>query len=103
VKRLHIQLQPARSPGLDVAEAVAGLVRLDALVQVTEGEDDGRYVNIDFKATDLSGLWALVWAELQSVSGLAEAAIVVCEGEYGWDDYLLLHHFNPKEQLDELS
>jgi hypothetical protein len=34
---------------------------------------------------------------------LAQAAIVVCEGELGWDDYLLLHHFNSDEELDELS
>jgi hypothetical protein len=29
--------------------------------------------------------------------------IVVCEGEHGWDDYLLLHHFNEQEVLDDLQ
>jgi hypothetical protein len=103
MKRLHIQIQLARSPGLDTVEAVARLSRLAAGVKVTEGEDDGRYLNVNFKAADLSELWALIREELQSFPGLAGAAIVVCEGEFGWDDYLLLHHFNPEEQLDQLS
>lgn len=102
VKRLHIQLQPARSPGLDLPEAVARLSCLATGVLVTEGEDNGRYVNVDFKVADPSGLWALIRQELHSVAGLAGAAIIVCEGERGWDDYLLLHHFNPAEPLDRL-
>ena len=36
------------------------------------------------------------------VPGLAAAAIIVCEGEHGWDDYLLLHHFDPAEPLDTM-
>jgi hypothetical protein len=104
MKRLHVQLQPARSPELDVPEAVARLSRLAASACVTDGEDDGRrYVNVDFKAVDLRGLWARVRAELKTIPGLAGAAIVVCEGEHGWDDYLLLHHFDPAEQRDQFG
>src|SRR5262249_20408829 len=103
MKRLHIQIQPARSPGLDLDEAGARLRGLAASVRVTEGEDDGRYVNVDFKTDDLAGLWASVRRELRSVPGLAAAAIVVCEGDHGWDDYQLLHNFNPAEPLDELG
>jgi hypothetical protein len=103
MKQLTINLQPARAPGLDVPEAVARLTRLAAGAWVTEGEDTGRYVNVSFQTGDLLGLWTSLREELQGIPGLAGAVIVVCEGEHGWDDYLLLHHFNPQEQLDHLG
>lgn len=34
---------------------------------------------------------------------LALSTIVVCEGKHGWDDYLLLQHFDPAENLDSLE
>jgi hypothetical protein len=103
MKRLHIQIQATRSPSLDVAKAVVRLSQLATGVRVSEGVDNGPYLNVDFKADDLSGLWASVREELRAVPGLAGAAIVICQGEHGWDDYLLLHHFNPSEPLDQLS
>jgi hypothetical protein len=107
VKALYVQLQPARSPGLDVAGAVARLSRagegLTARVRVTAGVDRGPYVNLAFTAADLPGLWAAVRAELRVDPALAASAIAVCEGDRGLDDYLLLHHFDPAEPLDELE
>jgi hypothetical protein len=102
MKRLHIQIQPARSPKLDVPEAIVRLSRLADGVRTTEGHDEGRYVNLDFKVSDLTGLWAAVREQLRAIPEVAVAAIVVCEGEHGWDDYLLLHHFDPSEPLDQL-
>ncbi|MCE9560744.1 MAG: hypothetical protein K8U57_01690 [Planctomycetes bacterium] len=102
MKQLHIQLQPGRSPELDLAEAVAKLRSVMNGARVTEGEDDVRYVNVDFWTGDPSGLWESLQKLVQSVPGLARAAIVVCEGEHGWDDYLLLHHFDPHEAVDPL-
>jgi len=26
----------------------------------------------------------------------------MCEGENGWDDYRLLHHFDPEVEIDEI-
>jgi hypothetical protein len=103
MKRLNIQLQPARSPELNLAEAVAKLSSLAPGVRTTEGQDQGLYVNVDFKTADLSGLWKSVQRALEAVPGLKRAAIIVCEGERGWDDYLLLHHLDPQEQVDALA
>ena len=61
------------------------------------------YVNVDFRTEDILSLWGSVQKVLKSTNGMAKAAIVVCEGENGWDDYLLLHHFNPDETLDVLG
>lgn len=102
MKRMNVQIQPGLSQRLNLSEAVARLTRLATEVEITDGDDDGRYVNLDFKVPDLSLLWASVRDEIDSVPGLAGACIVVCEGEQGWDDYLLLHHFDPEEPLDEL-
>ena len=33
---------------------------------------------------------------------LRSAAMVVCEGEHGWDDYLLLHHWDRRFRLDSV-
>jgi hypothetical protein len=86
---------------LDVAAAVARLRGLGDS-WVNHGEDDGRYVNIGFESADLPGLWAAICDQLRADPELARAAIVVCHGKHGWDDYLLLHHFDPAEPLDEL-
>ena len=100
---LNIQLLPARCPGLDIAEAVARLSRLAKDVSVTEGVDQGAYVNIALRADHIVGLWIKLREQLQADAALAGAAIVVCQGGHGWDDYLLLHHFDPLQALDELA
>jgi hypothetical protein len=101
MKQLHIQIQPARFPGLDLTAAIDCLSRLSTEARVGRGEDHGEYVNIDYETSRLAELWILVRAELLALPGLADATIVTCEGKFGWDDYLLLHHFDPTEPLDE--
>jgi hypothetical protein len=107
MKSLHVQIQPARSPRLDVSGAVTRLARAaqqaGATVCVSQGDDHGRYVNVDFTANDLPAVWAVVQPDVQTIPGLAEAAIACCQGEQGWDDYLLLHHFDPTEALDQFG
>jgi hypothetical protein len=103
MRQLNIQLQPTRSPGLDVSAAVAQLRGLATGAWVSAGEDDGPDIDIGFKADDPAGLWAAIREQFRMVPALAAAAIVVCQGERGWDDYLLLHHFDPSEPLDELA
>jgi hypothetical protein len=103
MKQLSIQIQPALSPGLNLAEALAKLNSLAPGVRNTKGQDKGLYICVDFKTADLSGLWNSVRSVLEAVPGLNRAALIVCEGERGWDDYLLLHHFDPQEKVDVLG
>jgi hypothetical protein len=102
MKRLHIQIQSARSPGLDVDMAVARLQILSAAV-VSRGVDDGPYINVDYRPADVRALWAAVREQVRADPALASSAIVCCEGERGWDDYLLLHHYDPAERLDDVA
>lgn len=102
MKRLHIQIQPARSPGLD-AEAVVARFQPLAESKVIRGEEAGPYINVDLRAADLQALWSAVREQIRTDEALAASVIVCCEGEQGWEDYLLLHHFDPTQPLDNLS
>ena len=108
---LQVQAQPNRSPGLDLAVVLklftSAAELADAELEITEGEDDGPYVNYDFRARDLVRLWTVLqgqvfWDQLIGPH-LARAAIATCEGKHGWDDYLLLHHYDRTLVLDTLN
>jgi len=99
---LHVQIQPSRSPDLDIEEVVNRLLAL-APATVSRGDDAGRYVNVDFNPAEARGLWSAVEGQILTDQGLAGFSIVCCTGENGWDDYLLLHHYDPSEPLDELA
>jgi hypothetical protein len=102
LKALNVQLQPGRLPGLDVEAAVAQLQGL-APASVSRGEEDGSYVNIGFEAADVLALWSAVRERLLAEASLAQCVIVCCEGQRGWDDYRLLHHYDPSQPTDEAS
>src|SRR5262245_5888035 len=107
---LNIQVHPERAPGLDLDSVLelfpeaAGTA--DAELTLSGGEDDGPYVNYDFLTGDLGRLWEVLQNEVFSddVMGpqLALAAIVTCQGTKGWDNYLLLHHYDQGFELDTL-
>jgi hypothetical protein len=110
MKRLHIQVQPERSPDLDevVVAALLGAVgsgtTLVSRVAISEGHDDGRIIDIAYQTSDLAGLWSLIRKQVldDPVVGprLARCMIAVCQGDAGWDDYLLLHHFDADQPID---
>jgi hypothetical protein len=103
--KICIQVQPHRSPELSVKEIRSALESIGAtprLVQrhwVEEGEENGPFFNFTFETPDLGELWRLIedeiffgplWGRLAR-----KASIVTCEGKEGWDDYLILHHYDP--------
>ena len=98
---VHVQIQPDRALGLDVEAALNALQGV-AAGRVTHGEDDGRYINVDFRVRDVGQCWAAIRQLLHSQEQLASCSLVCCEGRRGWDDYLLLHHFDPNEPTEDL-
>lgn len=88
---------------MNLSEIVIRLNNLASDVRVTEGWDHEGYVNIDLKLADISVIWTELQEELRADPGFACAAIIVCEGRHGWDDYLLLHHFDPLQPIDSLA
>jgi hypothetical protein len=100
---ISVQIQPNRSPTMDAKTAVARLAALDERARVTGGVDTVRYISIDFAATDVAELWRGIRERLSKEPELSRAAIVVCEGQHGCDDYLLLHHYDRTLTLDTLN
>jgi hypothetical protein len=108
VPALSVQVQPNRAPALDLKAVLALFTSAaevaDAELAVTKGEDDGPYRNYDFRAEDLARLWEILQGQVfwnQAIGpSLAKASIVTCEGSRGWDDYLLLHHYDRTFVLD---
>lgn len=114
MRTLSIQFQPARSPKLSSTRVLALLaesVASDPAVlrfEVHKGSDRGAYVNYHFvgQSRDLARVWSLIERRaLQHRSlgaSLRRGTIVTCQGSRGWDDYLLLHHFDSIVPLDVL-
>ena len=73
--------------------------------ETSEGDDEGPYLNFTFLAKDPTQLWARLKTEVLAHPEIGRnfsgASIIICEGKAGWDDYLLLHHYDRTQQLDE--
>jgi hypothetical protein len=97
-----IQYQPDRAAP-DEARVRQALRTALPDAEIVLGDDHGRYENITFFAESPEAALSRVRAVFDSPSvGRAARAscIVACQGEHGWDDYLLLHHYDPAERLD---
>ena len=110
MKTLNVQIQPDLVTDIDaenIVELLMSLAKDTSLVQeshVTSGSDDGCYINVDFQTPDAPRLWQAIQSTLcltpEKKSPISSTIIVVCEGEDGWNDYLLLHHFDKSEAID---
>ena len=69
---------------------------------VKEFNDNGRYADIKFLAENAGDFWAKIQNRLLSNLDVKENMIICCQGKEGWDDFLLLHHFDEAEKLDEI-
>jgi hypothetical protein len=87
-----------------VIEALAKDRATVAALESSEGDDEGPYVNFTFQAKDVSRLWAKIQRKVlehaRVGAALAKSSIIICEGSEGWDNYLLLHHFDRRLKLD---
>jgi hypothetical protein len=110
---LTIQVQPAKSPDIDMArvrelgEVVATDKTLVSRYAVVEGEDKGPYSNLMFETSELKRLWGLLqdtlYKDEQVGSAMSKASMAMCEGSDGWNNYLLLYHFDPSVKLDSIN
>ena len=111
--RLGIRIHPHRSPQLDLSSLRAECERLaadEALVRQfswSEGFDEHAYLNLTFETDRPGQLWGLLHQQLYQASRFGSfmqvASMAVCEGQHGWDDYLLLHHYDAELKRDEVS
>lgn len=104
ITALSIQVQPGRFAATNVdrvKEAFGQIVRLPIVVRhdFSEGHDKVRYLNFTFGTHDVRELWReiqeRIYADAELGPVMASTSMAMCEGSHGWDDYLLLYHFDP--------
>jgi hypothetical protein len=110
IGQICIQVYPTRAPELDVASLkVACEVLARAITGVrgigfSEGDDGGTYLNIVFAAEEPAATWRRMRPQLLESSvfatNLLASCMVVCTGLDGWNDYLLLYHYDPTVAID---
>ena len=103
-----IQVQVERLLALDEPDIVnvGNRIKTEWLedCSVTTGDEDGRYVNLMIRSENPAQTWERISESLLGDDFLSTevkiSAIITVTGKAGWDDYLLLHHFDPSESLD---
>ena len=102
MKYLHIQLQPDLNLSIDKVEVKTVLSSAGYIPEIQEGDDNGPYINFNIQTNDLKQTWQAVYSILSKLPYVSSSAIVACGGDNGWDDYLLLYHYDKSESVDEL-
>jgi hypothetical protein len=78
-------------------------IALDNRDQPTAGKC--RQLLVEIQESDAGRFWALVQNRLAQppFEVLSSSMIVVCEGELGWQDYVLLQHYDKAQMTGSLS
>ena len=103
MKQLSVQVDLTLAPGLELQTAIAELKQLSKITFVSELANNEVCFDITYQTNDLPALWSRIREEFDEHPELAKASIVVCEGQHGWEDYLLLHHRDPAEPRDDID
>jgi len=113
LKTLTVQLKPEllgdrlSNKAVQLLEALANTQKLMSHFKVLKGAENEKYINVNFECVDLLNLWASIKESFLTKNPLSpmlkKGAIIICQGENGWEDYLLLYHYDASIQLDELD
>lgn len=106
MRSLSVQVQPERSPGIDMARITALFQRLvnrkDLVLRHSfdSGHDNGAYFNFTFGTERPAELWQamqdLIFLASEHQTHMVAAAMAMCSSTAGWDQYAQLHHWNPE-------
>lgn len=90
---------PVRS---EVAERLRDIISHGSQIYgSSEGQEEGWFwITLTARTKEPCEYWRSIKEKLAAPSG---ELIAVCEGDEDWNHYLLLHHFDEGEELDELS
>ena len=112
MRAISIQVHPNRTSGLDtthLADAFAAIAAMTELVshhQFDQGEDRAPYLNFTFGTDHAPRLWAmiqkLVYEDARLRAHLLAASMAMCSSEHGWDDYVILYHYDPAVPVEQL-
>ncbi len=112
VRTLCVQLHMERDKEVDMTKILgvfgelAGNKLLVSKCAAIFGYDQGPYMNFLFDSERMADLWEKIRTHLYEVEVggefLSKSSIVTCQGESGWNDYVLLHHMDPSMEVDGL-
>ena len=112
MRTLSVQFQPRRSGGLESDKICELMLRvaLDADVKtfsIERSRARDSYLTFLFSSATAARTWRAIQriALRHRVLGarIRGSTIVTCQGTRGWDNYRLLHHFDPEQRLDRLG
>jgi hypothetical protein len=105
----QIQFSPQILSDTEIVDTIAEAIKQAGgqITDETSGNDDNtRFVNLYVYSENPREFWPRVRQNLESYGGdstLLAMMIVVCQGDQGWDDYLLLHHYDKNQKTDVLT
>ncbi|WP_269532934.1 hypothetical protein [Chitinimonas sp. BJYL2] len=110
---LCIQIQPDRTSDYDEAELMAVCDSLKVhkplitSFAMETGDDEGPWVNLMFETDHAAKVWPILQAAFYPANAFGDrmraSSMAMCTGEEGWEDYLLLYHYDPNPELDSLD
>ena len=112
MKILYFQVQPKRFREIDL-DAIAALMMGIAMSSddvreftIPRGPGKDLWVNFLFTSASVARTWSSLEAgpftHRKLGPQLRRSAIVTCQGSRGWDNYLLLYHFDARQVLHRL-
>jgi hypothetical protein len=112
MKKFLIQIEPHRSPDLDAGILLSqfeGLSNGRGWIRkrsVKHGFDKQPYIHLVFETDYPKLFWKMLREAIDQADGygpsMRAASFVICEGKAGWDDYLMLHHYDPDTSREHL-
>ena len=106
MRSLSVQIQPERSPGIDMAGLATSFQTLVSRIDLVRshsfdtGHDNGADYNFTFGTERPAELWRLIQDTIfkapEHRNHLAASAMAVCSRESGWHRYSQLYHWDPE-------
>lgn len=106
MKCISVQLHRARDDRYHLEDLLALVRGIGRYPEVDVDVGDAESVNLNFFTEDIRLFWSDFEKGVFKDDDLGEwvknTTIVVCEGDQGWDNYLLLWHYDQNEETDSL-
>jgi len=106
-----IQVQPKRAPGIDLDAVSTLLFRLSLSPGIRSFSIQRgpklSWINFYFESKTIGRTWQTLHSGALNHpkwgARMRRSSIVTCEGSRGHANYLMLHHFDKKQVLDQLA
>ena len=106
MKCVSVQLYPALDTTFEVGDLLALVRSIGRFPEVDQDDVDPKSINLNFFTEDLQGFWQQfqqgVLNDPELGAWVKRIAVIVCEGDQGWDNYLLLWHHDQSQDTDDL-